>query len=124
MVPTASKSSGITYGDLKEHLALDGITLGIGNIDPNTEMSESTYDLLSSNFQPKDLPPPFNDKKVLDYAVRLIKGYTESSERLINKKNKLIFIIIILFLIILIIMLIVFYIDYKKNITSIYDKIK
>ena len=119
-----SKSSGIKYGDLKDYLALDGITLSLGNIDPNTEMTESTYNLLSSNSQSIDLPPPFNDKKVLDYVVRLIKGFTESSESLINGKNKKFYIIIMILLIIVLIMLIVFYLDYLNNIKIINEKYK
>ena len=116
------KLSGIKYGDLKKSLELDDITLSLGNIDPNTEMTESAYNLLR-NTSKSNAPPPFNDPKVEDHVLILIKGYTEDSERRVNEKNNKFYIIIILFLIILIIMLIVFYLDYRKNITSIYNKL-
>ncbi len=67
----------------------------------------------------KQIPSPFNNKETLDYTLRLINGYTEATEYILNKKINLLFIILLIIILIISILLLLFYLNYKKNIQNI-----
>ncbi len=64
----------------------------------------------------KQISSPFNNPETLNYTLRLIDGYTEATEYILNKKINVLFIILLIIILIISILLVLFYLNYKKNI--------
>lgn len=119
----------LTFGDLpiKTRKSLKNIPLTSSMM--NILGINTTQNFLQPIIIDKDkqIPPPFNNKETLEYAMSLIDGYTEATEYILNKKINLFFIILLVIILIIALLLVLFYyLNYKKNIENInkkYDEI-